>query len=218
MEKLIKPVEYAHRLGISRQAVYAKIKRGILQSRSVDGKLYIVIDEAEGSGKAGQKEEISISAKGGSATALQHPVPEKSVDYESLLEAKDETIHVLKETVKDLKESNQQMSTTLRGEIDLLKEAFHEMRTLYVTRIEQNQRDELEHFPKAIEVTTVEQVDRQWIGLKKFFRKYSIDKAKKQKNAIKRFKKALKKGDPRILEEGGEIRLKKKERFRDLLK
>jgi len=30
MEKLMKPAEYAKELGISRQAVYAKIKRGIL--------------------------------------------------------------------------------------------------------------------------------------------------------------------------------------------
>ena len=44
MEKLMKPAEYAKELGISRQAVYAKIKRGILTAKNVDGKLYIVID------------------------------------------------------------------------------------------------------------------------------------------------------------------------------
>ena len=57
MEKLIKPVEYARQMGISRQAVYAKIKRGILQSKSVDGKLYIVLDDngqAEESGNSGK--------------------------------------------------------------------------------------------------------------------------------------------------------------------
>ena len=40
----MKPAEYAKELGISRQAVYAKIKRGILTAKNVDGKLYIVVD------------------------------------------------------------------------------------------------------------------------------------------------------------------------------
>ena len=47
MEKLMKPAEYAQELGISRQAVYAKIKRGILKAKNVEGKLYIVIDKIE---------------------------------------------------------------------------------------------------------------------------------------------------------------------------
>ena len=38
MEKLMKPAEYAQKLGISRQAVYAKIKRGILTAKNVEGK------------------------------------------------------------------------------------------------------------------------------------------------------------------------------------
>ena len=214
MEKLIKPVEYAHQMGISRQAVYAKIKRGILQSRSVDGKLYIIVNEKNEPGKSRQTEEISI---GGKTTTATQKVPEKSLDYETLLQAKDETISVLKETVKDLKESNQQMSTTLRGEIDLLKEAFHEMRTLYVTQIEQIRKPELENLHKTIDITTVEQDDRKWISLEKFFKKHDISKTKKRKHAIKKFKKAYKKGDLRILENEGEIKLRKKEHFEDLL-
>ena len=45
MSKLIKPIEYAVEQGISRQAVYAKIKKGTLNSKTVDGKMYIVVDE-----------------------------------------------------------------------------------------------------------------------------------------------------------------------------
>jgi len=217
MEKLIKPVEYAHQMGISRQAVYAKIKRGILQSRSVDGKLYIIVNEKNEPGTSRQSEEISIGGKSGGAAITAQKAPENSLDYETLLQAKDETISVLKGTVKDLKESNQQMSTTLRGEIDLLKEAFHEMRTLYVTQIEQIRKPETESFHKAIDITTVEQDDRKWISLEKFFKKHDISKRKKRKNAIKKFKKAHKKGDLRILEDGGEIKLRKKEHFEDLL-
>ena len=217
MEKLIKPVEYAHQLGISRQAVYAKIKRGILQSKSVDGKLYIVTEEK---GQTGQKthpdKEISIQRQN---NAAPHAVKKVSsaVDYEILLQAKDETIGVLKGTVKDLKKSNRQMSTTLRGEIDLLKEAFHEMRTMYVTQIEQIRQPELTAIHKPIDVTTVEPDENKWISLKKFFKKHKIIKTKKQKSMAKKLKKAYKKGDTRILTDGVEIKLNKREHFKDLL-
>ena len=96
MEKLIKPVEYAHQLGISRQAVYAKIKRGILQSKSVDGKLYIVMDEkSQVSQKPQADDEISIQ-KHDNTTSPSVKKVSLEVDYEMLLQAKDETIGVLK--------------------------------------------------------------------------------------------------------------------------
>lgn len=217
MEKLIKPVDYAHQLGISRQAVYAKIKRGILQSKSVDGKLYIVMDEkSQVKQKPQANKEISIQ-KQNDTTPSSAKETSSVVDYEMLLRAKDETISVLKGTVKDLKKSNKQMSTTLRGEIDLLKEAFHEMRTMYVTQIEQIRQPELAAIHKPIDVTTVEPDEKKWISLKKFFKKHKIVKTKKQENMAKKFKKAYKKGDTRILAEEGEIRLNKREHFKDIL-
>ncbi len=217
MEKLIKPVEYAHQLGISRQAVYAKIKRGILQSKSVDGKLYIVMDEkSQVSQKPQADDEISIQ-KRNDTTSPNAKKASLDVDYEMLLQAKDETIGVLKGTVKDLKKSNKQMSTTLRGEIDLLKEAFHEMRTMYVTQIEQIRQPELTVIHKPIDVATIEPDEKRWISLKKFFKKHKIVKIKKQKNMIKKIKKAYKKGDARILAEEGEIKLNKREQFKDIL-
>lgn len=44
MAKLVKPAVYAKETGISRQAVYAKIKRGTLKSKEVDDQLFIVVD------------------------------------------------------------------------------------------------------------------------------------------------------------------------------
>jgi len=44
METLMKPAEYARKLRISRQAVYAKVKKGILASKEVERKLYIVVN------------------------------------------------------------------------------------------------------------------------------------------------------------------------------
>ncbi|MBD3797858.1 MAG: DUF3972 domain-containing protein, partial [Campylobacterales bacterium] len=44
MSKLVKPAQYAKEAGISRQAVYAKIKRGTLKSKEVDDQLFVVLD------------------------------------------------------------------------------------------------------------------------------------------------------------------------------
>jgi hypothetical protein len=123
MEKLMKPAEYAQELGISRQAVYAKIKRGILTAKNVEGKLYIVIDKTVAKESTPATKETTPKSKTApSATETSAPKAE-GADYKALLKAKDETISVLKGTVKDLKKSNKQISTTLKGEIDLLKEA-----------------------------------------------------------------------------------------------
>ena len=217
MDKLIKPVEYAQQLGISRQAVYAKIKRGILQSKSVDGKLYIVVKDenrqanvketADGNGAA-----TAGNSAAGRPAAVNADRPVK--DYESLLRAKDETISVLKGTVKDLKKSNKQMSTTLRGEIELLKEAFHEMRTMYVTQIEHIRQEAMQLSETPIDVSEFEEA--RWVGLKKLFKKYNVDKKKKQELLSKKIMKAYKKGDSRIRMEGKKIQVNINEKMKDL--
>ena len=173
MDRMVKPAEYAKELGISRQAVYAKIKRGILTSKNIDGKLYIVVDNNT------QSNNSTKSITQPKTVDIQKPLK----DYESLLCAKDETISVLKGTVKDLKKSNKQISTTLRGEIDLLKEAFHEMRSLYAMQLEYQKPQE-----EAIEVyESKENSKTKWVSIKKFFKKTNItnsDKKKKIKNEL----------------------------------
>ncbi|MEA3417787.1 MAG: DUF3972 domain-containing protein [Campylobacterota bacterium] len=218
MEKLIKPVEYAQELGISRQAVYAKIKRGILQSKSVDGKLYIVVDEKSHPSEKPEPKNREMD-KGKRIKAESAAIKEVNTlpDYETLLRAKDETISVLKGTVKDLKKSNKQMSTTLRGEVDLLKEAFHEMRTMYVTQIEHIRQEEMQATESPIDVSTVEQGSANWTSLNKFFKKHKIDKTKKQEGLLRKIKKAYKKGDVRILKEKGKLKLNMNKQFKDIL-
>jgi predicted site-specific integrase-resolvase len=218
MEKLMKPAEYAKELGISRQAVYAKIKRGILTAKSVEGKLYIVVDSSE--------EESSVESTAPERTepkvteSVEAPVmTEVKRDYESLLRAKDETITVLKGTVKDLKKSNKQISTTLKGEIDLLKDAFHEMRSLYILQLEQKKHEETE----AIEIVSEEEsvdVDEeveQWVSLKKFFKLYGIIKEKQQEKVLKKLVKAYKAGDDRIIKENKKFKVNKSKTFEDMI-
>ena len=223
MEKLMKPAEYAQELGISRQAVYAKIKRGILTAKNVEGKLYIIVDKNEK--KEVAKTVVTNTVK---PKVTRPSVRTDTTDYRALLEAKDETISVLKGTVKDLKKSNKQVSSTLKGEIDLLKEAFHEMRSLYVLQLEQKnpKREEEaievyteeEHVEEEnIEVEHSEEEIERWIGLKKFFKLHSITKEKQQEKIIKRLKKAYKRGDERLMEIEDKLKLNANKKYKDIL-
>jgi predicted site-specific integrase-resolvase len=217
MEKLMKPAEYAQELGISRQAVYAKVKRGILTAKNVEGKLYIVVDNESAQETASSEKETSVIQKKPMSTQTNTSVPPAEVkDYKALLKAKDETISVLKGTVKDLKKSNKQISTTLKGEIDLLKEAFYEMRTLYVHQLEQKKSQE------AIEVISEEESvdaeEERWIGLKKFFKQHKIMKEKEQAKIAKRLKKAYRSGDERIMRVEDKLKFNANKSYKDILK
>jgi predicted DNA-binding protein YlxM (UPF0122 family) len=204
MERLIKPSEYAKDLGISRQAVYAKIKKGILKSKTVDGKLYIVVDDTT-------KEKHSDTKKT-TTTKPKDNTSKSNVSYEELLKAKDETIDVLKGTIKDLKESNKEISTTLRGEIDLLKEAFYEMRTMYSNQIEYASKS-----VEAIEVIEDDvDIHSEMISIKKFCKIYNI-KDKKMDKLKKVFKKLYKNGDNRFDMIDGKLRVDINQSFDDIL-
>ena len=214
MEKLMKPAEYAQELGISRQAVYAKIKRGILTAKNVEGKLYIVVDKTE-------QDQTAKTVKTPTSKPKTAATSTKSAekDYKSLLAAKDETISVLKGTVKDLKKSNKQISTTLKGEIDLLKEAFHEMRSLYVMQLEQKKPQQQEVIEVEEEIEVKEEIQEgNWIGLKKFFKVHKVVKEKQQEKIIKRLSKAFKKDDTRLMNVDGKLKLDADARYKDILK
>ncbi len=204
MKKIMKPAAYAQELGISRQAVYAKIKKGILTSKNVEGKLYIILDDTlEEEATQAQKDNPSKS----NVTTTTKTVETK--DYKSLLEAKDETIKVLKGTVKDLKKSNKQISTTLRGEIDLLKDAFFEMRTLYAQQIEYKKSEDT--------IDVVSEDTTMWISIKKFLKKQNIRKEKQKEKLTKRFKKAFKNGDIRLTKIEGKLKLDTNQTYEDIL-
>ncbi len=211
MEKLMKPAEYAKELGISRQAVYAKIKRGILTAKNVEGKLYIVVDTKAKTQK-GFEAETKAAPKNPTVTTTSAP---QAKDYKALLAAKDETISVLKGTVKDLKKSNKQISTTLKGEIDLLKEAFYEMRTLYIHQLEDKKPQDA--IDIVTEEETVEPEPEHWISTKKFFKQQKITKEKQQAKITKRLKKAYRSGDGRLMKLEGKLKLNANKNYKDIL-
>ncbi|HFC03566.1 MAG TPA: DUF3972 domain-containing protein [Nitratifractor salsuginis] len=188
----MKPVDYAKKMGISRQAVYAKIKKGILPSRNVGGKIYIVLKSEAPSEKAADEGELP--------------------EIQPLLAAKDETIAVLKETIRDLKETNQMITSTLRSEVELLKEAFAEMKTLYAARIEQiNTAEETLPLQEVIAEEAGEAEDAEedtWITLEKFLAEQGIRKKKQRERFTKKTKKLYKKGDTAVEKKKGAYRLK----------
>lgn len=219
MEKLMKPAEYAQELGISRQAVYAKIKRGILTAKNVDGKLYIVVDKVSKVETAAVAKETTVKPKSTPSPNVSRSEFQSEVkNYKALLEAKEETISVLKGTVKDLKKSNKQISTTLKGEIDLIKEAFHEMRALYIHQLEYQKPVKEEAIEISSEEDTVEVEEERWVGIKKFFKQYKISKEKLQEKIEKRLKKAYKSGDERIMKEGDKLKMNANRTYEDIVK
>ena len=203
MENLIKPVDYAAKMGISRQAVYAKIKKGLLPSRNVGGKIYIVLEGDEVRKSEGEAASDTVGAE----------------NTQRLLEAKEETIAVLKETIRDLKETNQMITSTLRSEVELLKEAFGEMKTLYAAQIEHIQKNEepislaeIEESPGEKEEEPVEaeaektvENREEFITLERFLEEQGIRKKKLRKRVTALAEERYRKGDKGIRKEKKEI-------------
>ena len=182
MSRMVKPIDYAREQNISRQAVYAKIKKGALNSKTVDGKIYVILEEEE------------------SPLPQNHqPQKEHLIDVSELLSSKEETISVLKESIKDLKQTNTEINTTLRGEIELLKQVFTEMRNLYVKQVDymgEHSSVKVTH-PAPIE-STKEEMSDCWVDVETFLDRANIEKVKKRKKVKKNLLKAYQDNDPRI--------------------
>ena len=195
MSKLIKPSEYAKQSGISRQAVYAKIKKGLLKAKKVDGQIFIELDKS-----------VNIQSRDGSDMVA----PKQA--HKDLISAKDETIKVLKETIDDLKETNRLIVGTLKSEVDLLKEAFGEMQQLYRTQIENLQikvPTQIEHKKSPID-------ENSFVDIKELSKILGLGKDERKK-----FKKAAiamqKSGDFRFVEVEDEIFALKDADYSDFL-
>jgi len=210
MSKLVKPIEYAASQGISRQAVYAKIKKGALKSKTVDGKMYIVVEEVE-------KKEVTKEQVG-------EKVAPHLINVKELLNSKEQTISVLKESIADLKQTNTEINTTLRGEIELLKQVFTEMRNLYVKQVDYmvvEKKKELENHSAPIEAISLKETSKDeeecWITLDEFFDRCKITKEKRKIKVVKRLRKAFMNNDERIKMEDDTILLSCYHYYEDIL-
>jgi len=208
MQQLVKPSEYAQMYGLSRQSVYAKIKRGTLPARKVNGRYYVVVANVEELEIENEKEETFNEEKIEHVSLID--------EYKEIIKAKDETIEVLKNSIKDLKEANRQITKTLQDEVALLKQAFNEMRTIYLTNYQITHNSKTE---TAIDIEAEEDIVKKdkieikaeakssnnedcWIPLGDLIQRQNFN-YNKAKQVVKRFKKAYKKGDKRIKKQDG---------------
>jgi hypothetical protein len=195
MSKLIKPSEYAKQCGISRQAVYVKIKKGLLKSKKVDGQIFIELDNSVDISKNQQQAQIKAEDA-----------------HKDLIGAKDETIKILKETIADLKETNNLIVGTLKSEVDLLKSAFGEMQQLYRTQIEHLKIEA----PLQVEHKKDPREENNFIELKELAQNLELTKTERKK--FKRAAKELKEsGDFRFIEIDNEIYALKDADYSDFL-
>lgn len=205
-EKLLKPAEYAEMVGISRQSVYTKIKRGLIPSKRIDGKLYVIVKEEDDvSSNMQESKQESENTQREDFQQESYSNSESATNLTDLIKAKDETISILKETIADLKESNQMITTTLRSEVELLKDAFNEMKKIYTLQIEhtKEQYQNLDSFDDdIIDIVEVEDIKDEWIDLDSIILKYKI-KSKKVAKMTKKIKKLYKSGNRDIKYEDG---------------
>jgi len=221
MSRLVKPIEYAKEQGISRQAVYAKIKKGLLSSKIVDGKIYIILEE-----KLSVKQERRPFKE-------QEKISPHLIDVKELLNSKEQTITVLKESISDLKHTNTEINTTLRGEIELLKQVFTEMRNLYVKQVDYmniEKKIELENklslnnsngsiYHEVVSVDKIPNDEEEcWIKFSDFLERSGVRKEKKKNKIANRLQKAYRAKDKRIKIEDNEIFLSCYHFYEDILK
>ena len=126
MKKLVSSSEAAEILGISLQGVHYRIKKGQLNSLKKDGKIFVYMDNS----LLESKKSPTIKTK------------EYDSSHDMIIKSKDEQILIMKKTIKFMKkqytseinrlDKNQtQILTVFQSEVDLLKSAFNEMRSIY---------------------------------------------------------------------------------------
>jgi hypothetical protein len=179
MKKLVSSSQAAQILGLSLQGIHYRIKKGQLESIKKDGKTFVYI-------QTNKKQKNTNTQNINNANS----------DNTLVLKSKDEQITLLKKTIKYLKkqhykelqrvEKNQdKILNVFQSEVDLLKSAFTEMKTIY----KQNQIDEKTDLQNTTNVTNKNESTKLTMQDLKNFKK------QEQYISIKEFYLLLKKYD-----------------------
>jgi Zn/Cd-binding protein ZinT len=160
LKKLVSSNEAAQILGLSLQGIHYRIKKGQLESIKRDGKIFVYVDN-------------SHTKVQSTSTVVQN----KTInDYKHLedkiLQSKDEQIHLLKKTIKFMKnqytseidrlDKNQtQVLQVFQSEVDLLKSAFNEMRNIYKIDHTENSQQVKKEIPRDVKM--------EFLDIKEFF-------------------------------------------------
>ena len=154
MERLVTTAQAADILGLSLQGVHYRIKNKQLKSLKQSGKTYVYISDEK------SKEQSFTSS-------LIEEVKEKketSINFEKVIEAKDEQILLLRKSIKWMRnqykdeiarlENNQKkIITVFDSEIKLLQSAFNEMKSIYKPKALESNKIKKEKFISLVSFT-----------------------------------------------------------------
>lgn len=159
MKKLVSSSEAAQILGLSLQGIHYRIKKGQLESIKKDGKIFVYVD--------------SQTSTKTNTTKQNH-----TQSNDRIIEVKDEQIELLKKTIKFLKKQKDseiirlekqqnKIMDVFQSEVDLLKSAFNEMRTLYKVSHKSESISNKKEIKKETKVES--NVNFDFMDIKEFF-------------------------------------------------
>lgn len=173
MERLVTTTQAAQILGLSLQGIHYRIKKNQLKSIKQDGKTFVYISEyIEKQANINKDTNTKVEASVNSSTDAK--------TIQSIIDVKDEQIHLLKKSMKWMKkqytseivrlEKNQnRIISVFDSEIQLLQSAFNEMRAIYKPQIESSKQVNEKQNIVEPEVFEKPEVDVDFITLKQFF-------------------------------------------------
>ena len=163
MKKLVSSNEAAQLLGLSLQGIHYRIKKGQLESIKKEGKIFVYVDSTQ------------TNTKNVSTTTNSQSTNDYKYLEDKIISTKDEQIELLKKTIKFMKkqhsseierlDKNQtQVLKVFQSEVDLLKSAFNEMRTIYKLDHKENKStDQIESRDSS------SKIEMEFMDIKDFF-------------------------------------------------
>lgn len=165
MKQLVSSSEAANILGLSLQGIHYRIKKGQLESVKQDGKIYVYIDSTN------IKNQHQKNSNNNNSNNYKSSNDQSTHFSELALKSKDEQISILKKTIKfmrrqytseiDRLDKNQQkILDVFQSEVDLLKSAFNEMKSIYQVEHQEKQEQSNQHS---------HQIGLPFMNIKEFF-------------------------------------------------
>jgi len=194
--KKMSVADAAEFFGVSREAIHNRIRRGSLQSVVEDGVKMVIVDE---SAKRAAQQQTKRAQKTNSSNDER---------YYKLLESQNaklqERIEKLENETRSLREQKEQMLIEERNKIEAiykekdeqLKNILHTLSTKFMLGAPLESEE-----PEALEAeisVEEEEVASEIVSLKKYLKTQEFSK-KKQEKIKKRFEKAAKKDDERVI-------------------
>jgi len=193
-------LQAAEFFGISKEAIHNRIRRGSLESVVEEGVKYVLVDEQQATKKAKPTQmHLPYSADEKYFKFLE----EQNAFLQQKLQKQEDEIRLLREQKEQiLIEERQKIEQIYQQKDEQLKSILNSFKEQVLLQQAPVVETEIE---ESFDTEIVEKKE-ELISLKKFLKKQNL-KPKKYEKVQKRFQKALKKGDKRLLEKKEKIYL-----------